>query len=91
VDKQRLVHRQSDRTRKSPLSRHAVFYPSLTVTYRLPIPTREEIIASPVVEHAPADGATSGYTRSAEMRSASPMMEDPANELDKELAAQGTQ
>jgi len=57
----------------------------------LPIPTREEIIASPVVEHAPADGATSGYTRSAEMRSASPMMEDPANELDKELAAQGTQ
>lgn len=52
----------------------------------LSIPTREEILASPIHENAPANGATSGYTRSAEMRSASPMMEDPAVELENELA-----
>jgi hypothetical protein len=84
------VELQSDRIRTSSLVDDS-WHASLTPGIRLPIPTGEEIIASPVVEHAPADGATSGYTRSAEMRSASPMMEDPANELDKELAAQGTQ
>lgn len=55
--------------------------------HRLPIPTREEIINSPVHEHAPADGATSAYTRPAEARPGSPMMEDPAEQLDNELAA----
>jgi hypothetical protein len=54
---------------------------------RLPIPSREDIINSPVHENAPANGATSAYTRPAEVRPGSPMMEDPATELDNELAA----
>ncbi|KAG8830317.1 Mitogen-activated protein kinase [Serendipita sp. 399] len=57
----------------------------------LPIPSREEIINSPVHENAPADGATSGYTRSADGRAGSPMMEDPATELENELATKMAQ
>lgn len=55
----------------------------------LPIPSREDIINSPVHENAPANGATSAYTRPAEVRPGSPMMEDPATELDNELAQRG--
>ncbi|KAG9041645.1 Mitogen-activated protein kinase [Serendipita sp. 407] len=54
----------------------------------LPIPTRDEIINSPVHEQAMDGGATSGYTRSDGARAGSPMMEDPVAELENELAAQ---
>ncbi|KZV88400.1 kinase-like protein [Exidia glandulosa HHB12029] len=54
----------------------------------LPIPSREEIIASPVAEHAPANGITSGYTAKPSERglTGSPMLDDPSHELDRELA-----
>jgi len=52
----------------------------------LPIPSRETVASSPVVGYAPANGATSSYTRPNEMRPGSPVMEDPSVELEKELA-----
>ncbi|THH04300.1 hypothetical protein EW145_g5624 [Phellinidium pouzarii] len=56
----------------------------------LPIPTREEIMNSPVREYAPPNGATSHYTgmpRDAGIaRNTSPIMEDPGADLDRELA-----
>jgi len=53
---------------------------------RLPIPSRDEIINSPVVE----DGATSSFTFSGEAtrpsdRAASPIMDDPSEDLEREL------
>jgi len=47
----------------------------------LPIPSREEILNSPMQEH----GATSGYTAQTG-RASSPVMDDPSNELERELA-----
>ena len=60
--------------------------PDLLHPIRLPIPSRETVASSPVTEYAPANGATSNYTRSHEMRPGSPVMEDPSVELEKELA-----
>ncbi|GJJ08440.1 hypothetical protein Clacol_002656 [Clathrus columnatus] len=53
----------------------------------LPIPSREDIISSPVTEHAPSDGATSSFTApSSNARPTSPMLDDPSEELERELA-----
>jgi hypothetical protein len=53
----------------------------------LPIPSREEILSSPIQEHAPLDGATSGYTApSHHRRPPSPIIDDPSEELERELA-----
>ena len=54
----------------------------------LPIPTREEILASPVRENAPANGATSSFTdgQPAGQRAESPVLDDPSAELERELA-----
>ena len=49
----------------------------------LPIPSREEIMNSPAVEH---HGATSGFTQPYHQRPPSPIMDDPGAELDRELA-----
>lgn len=60
----------------------------------LPVPSRDEILASPVAEHAPKDGATSAFggvgrsgANEGQVRPGSPMMDDPVAELDRELAA----
>ena len=53
----------------------------------LPIPTRDDIISSPVTEFAPANGATSGFTAPANVgRASSPILDDPSEELERELA-----
>jgi len=53
----------------------------------LPIPSREEIINSPVQEHGPLHGATSGFTtNNFSQRLPSPVYDDPSAELDRELA-----
>lgn len=55
----------------------------------LPIPTRDDILASPVQEYGPHHGATSGYTQQnpgGHGRAASPVMDDPSKELERELA-----
>jgi mitogen-activated protein kinase 7 len=57
----------------------------LNETSSLPIPSREEIINSPVQEHAPPHGATSGFTIG--QRPASPVYDDPSAELERELAS----
>lgn len=49
------------------------------------MPSREEILASPVLEDAPPNGATSGFTAPAQ-RATSPVMDDPSAELERELA-----
>lgn len=54
--------------------------------YSLPIPTRDEIISSPIVENAPANGATSSFTAPAGQGPNSPILEDPSDQLEKELA-----
>ena len=51
----------------------------------LPIPSRDDIINSPVQEHGPVHGATSGYT-APNRRASSPLMEDPSDQLERELA-----
>ncbi|KAG2159099.1 kinase-like domain-containing protein [Suillus bovinus] len=51
----------------------------------LPIPSRDEIISSPVQEYGPVHGATSGYTAPSQ-RPPSPVMDDPSDALEKELA-----
>ncbi|KAG8965685.1 Mitogen-activated protein kinase [Tulasnella sp. 425] len=53
----------------------------------LPVPSREDIISSPLAEQAPANGATSAF--GAPPRDAgpgSPIMEDPSEQLERELA-----
>lgn len=56
----------------------------------LPIPSREEIISSPVQEHGPVHGATSSYTvPTGARRPPSPVMDDPSAELERELAGKG--
>lgn len=53
----------------------------------LPIPSRDEILSSPVQEHGPHPGATSGYTANQNAhRPPSPIMDDPSEELERELA-----
>ncbi|KAG5350637.1 hypothetical protein C0989_009997 [Termitomyces sp. Mn162] len=54
----------------------------------LPIPSREEILSSPVQEHGPMHGATSSFTAPVPVdRPASPIMDDPSEELERELAS----
>jgi len=50
----------------------------------LPVPSREEIMNSPVND---THGATSGFTASAQHRAPSPVYDDPSAELDKQLAS----
>ena len=52
------------------------------------MPTRDEILNSPVTDHAPPNGATGHYTGAAgEARPGSPIMDDPSAELERELAS----
>ncbi|KAH9060547.1 CMGC/MAPK/ERK protein kinase [Lactarius vividus] len=60
---------------------------------QLSIPTRDDIVASPIREDAPPNGATSGYYSGQTpqgggggRRPASPIMDDPSAELERELA-----
>jgi hypothetical protein len=66
----------------------------------LPIPTRDEIINSPIQDSAPPNGSTSNYTMHGHghggghggdgtARPSSPIMEDPGAEMERELAAGG--
>jgi len=50
----------------------------------LPIQSRDEILNSPIQEY---DGATSGFTNYGNQRLPSPVMDDPSEELERELAA----
>ena len=72
--------------RPCPLLAHVI---TLTrAAYSLPIPTRDDIISSPIQESAPANGATSGYytgTRAADDAEGF-VMDDPSTELERELA-----
>jgi mitogen-activated protein kinase 7 len=52
----------------------------------LPIPSREEILNSPIQEHGPFHGTTSGYTAPNAPRPTTPTMDDPSEELERELA-----
>ena len=53
----------------------------------LPIPSRDEILSSPVQEYGPHHGATSSFTAAqSSNRPASPIMDDPSEELERELA-----
>jgi hypothetical protein len=53
----------------------------------LPIPSRDEILSSPIQEHGPHHGATSSFTASqGGRRPPSPVMDDPSEELERELA-----
>lgn len=51
----------------------------------LPMPTRDEVMNSPVQDYVPANGATSGYT-AAPGQPPSPVMDDPSEALERELA-----
>jgi len=55
-----------------------------SVSCSLPIPSREDILNSPMVEN---HGATSGFTHQYHQRPPSPIMDDPGAELDRELAS----
>ena len=62
--------------------------PSSYACSSLPMPTRDEILNSPVTDQAPANGATSHYTGApGEARPGSPIMDDPSAELERELAS----
>ncbi|KAJ7667897.1 WD40-repeat-containing domain protein, partial [Mycena polygramma] len=52
----------------------------------LPIPSQDEILNSPMQEHGPFHGTTSGFTAPHAPRPASPTMDDPSEELERELA-----
>jgi hypothetical protein len=47
------------------------------------VPSREDVINSPVKENVPANGATSSYTNTG--RPPTPVMDDPSEELAREL------
>lgn len=51
--------------------------------HRLPVPSRDEIISSPIQQDAPANGATGYYTQA--NRVPSPVMDDPSADLEREL------
>lgn len=58
----------------------------------LPIPTRDELMNSPIAENAPAHGATSRFSQlggSANGGGTGDVLEDPSGELEKELLAGG--
>ncbi|CAE6473100.1 unnamed protein product [Rhizoctonia solani] len=50
----------------------------------LPVPSREDVINSPLSEKVPANGATSGYTNTSG-RVPSPVEDDPSEDLAREL------
>ncbi|KAF8706762.1 protein kinase superfamily, partial [Rhizoctonia solani] len=50
----------------------------------LPVPSRDDVINSPLSEKAPANGATSSYTRDSG-RVPSPVVDDPSADLVREL------
>ncbi|KAF7298103.1 Mitogen-activated protein kinase [Mycena chlorophos] len=52
----------------------------------LPIPSRDEIINSPIQEHGPFHGTTSGFTAPNAPRPPTPTMDDPSEQLERELA-----
>lgn len=53
----------------------------------LPMPSRDEILNSPVGDNAAQNGATSSYTGgNGEVRPGSPILDDPSAELERELA-----
>ncbi|KAJ7076871.1 kinase-like domain-containing protein [Mycena belliarum] len=53
----------------------------------LPIPTRDEILNSPIQEHGPFHGTTSSFTAApGDPRPTTPTMDDPSEELERELA-----
>ena len=53
----------------------------------LPIPSRDQILNSPVQEYGPHHGATSSFTSvQSNARPPSPIMDDPSEELERELA-----
>jgi hypothetical protein len=60
--------------------------------FRLSLPTRDDIAASPIHEDVPADGTTSSYysgqtpQQTGARRPSSPVMDDPSAELERELA-----
>lgn len=55
--------------------------------FSLPIPSREEILSSPVQEHGPMSGMTSSFTSAvSDSGRKSPVIDDPSEELDRELA-----
>lgn len=77
--------KSADRKGRSP--RCSQRAPHLMVS-SLPMPTRDEILNSPVADQAPTNGATSHYTGAAgEARPGSPIMDDPSAELERELAS----
>jgi len=52
----------------------------------LPVPTREEVINSPVSDKVPANGTTSSYSYTNKTaRPPTPVMDDPSEELAREL------
>jgi serine/threonine protein kinase len=53
----------------------------------LPIPSRDDIISSPIQQNAPHNGATGYYTNNDTdpNRVPSPVMEDPSADLEREL------
>ena len=53
----------------------------------LPIPSRDEILNSPIQEYGPHHGATSSFTQGGPARAPSPIMDDPSAELERELAS----
>jgi hypothetical protein len=65
-------------------------------SHRLTIPSRDDIVASPIRDGAPLDGATSSYYSGQTpqqggagvggRRPASPVIDDPSAELERELA-----
>lgn len=65
---------------------------NILISSRLSIPSRDDIVASPIREDAPPDGATSGYYSgqtpqgAGSRRAPSPIMDDPSAELERELA-----
>jgi hypothetical protein len=86
-----------DRTRTDSGSLHRFWVANQYIhsrpAYRLSIPSRDDIVASPIREDAPPDGATSGYYSGqtpqgagGRHRPASPIMDDPSAELERELA-----
>ncbi|KAG8949365.1 Mitogen-activated protein kinase [Tulasnella sp. 424] len=51
-----------------------------------PVPSREDTISFPLAEQAPANGATTSFGAPGGARPGSPIMEDPSEQLEMELA-----
>lgn len=96
MHKQEREDRSADRTGELPspgrsLRGRAVLFclPSCTHVYvrrtSLPIPSRDEILSSPVREYGDVPGTTSSFTVPTH-RPPTPVMDDPSDELDRELA-----